>query len=592
MWLGREAEVFVSRGGYGVGVGCSAPDGTPTGGPLLALSSSQTLTVDVVIGTYKLGLLPRLANPVPKDTTITFIETNDGDTQDDFKKDSWLWTPADGSPPVELWLNGCGFTCRFKVTKSGTMTLSGTVGGFLDGHRERVSASSAVIVGQSVPSLTLRADRTDIVLGDTVVLTTESAEPFTVSGYAGPGGGGPILASKIAAGPSLAASELMDTSVVPRAPSASMSLVPNGTPACGPTVTATSCFAVPDVSGEWVVNAMVRGQPIQAKVSVPVKIPRLSIECKQDSPTRLAFVTCSAQIDVPRPFKMTRRKSTTDEQTLVDEPLQAIVNSGEVYPWRGRQAADTKVTMWVEVGGKPLAPATGQFAVAPRTGPEWAPIDNMPIVPPTPERAMGPPKLKAHYPGYYSLLNEQRNYRWASGALGQAFLPAPSMPPVDYVTSGPNRGIAYFTSGLRLTDPEAHIYVTAALFPDDKFWMAQRGGTTSDGHRYCDSDDMGAMRLTVYHHEKGHYRNHRKLLQSPEAQARVEATVQVIALDADGTPSSGTSEMTSLERFREEQFGVVFGEEISGTANDQTHSDDEYKPAAPQCYLRFQGDSK
>lgn len=265
---GAEHEIFVSRGGYGAAVGCNAPDGSRIGGPLYVLSSSQTLTVDILkIGTFKLALTPQLTNLVPRDTTVVFIPGNDGDTQDDFTPDSWQWAPADSSPPVELFPNFCGSVCRQKLTMSGTMTLSGTVGGFLDGHRERVSASSKVIV-QS-PKITLTLSKDSVEAGDTVLVTAtvlyakkDSITKYTFTGKTPPG----PVASRASAG--------SGTRKLTRPPvtSALRSAMSTGMQPCLGTVPApTSCFIVASKSGTITVTAVADSQSISDNKPLVVK---------------------------------------------------------------------------------------------------------------------------------------------------------------------------------------------------------------------------------------------------------------------------------------------------------------------------------
>jgi hypothetical protein len=264
-----------------------------------------------------------------------------------------------------------------------------------------------------------------------------------------------------------------------------------------------------------------------------------------------------------------------------------MVSSGDEYPWRGQQGANTKVTMWAEVNGKVLGQAVGQFDVTPRTGTEWNPIDNWPIAPPAPIPALGPPQIAAAYPSLKRTSEGAVNYGWDEGGPGMTHF-AFATPTADYIARGPNRGIAYYTTGVRLKSPVV-INVAASLFYTDKFYLSQRGGVSPEGNNYCTTDDMGSLHLQVFQHEKGHFRDSRAIMTTADVQAVAESVIGVIALDENDKPTVGTSEMTSLERFAQEQSWTIIDDPM-GVADAQTHSDPKYKTVRPECFMRFPGD--
>jgi len=349
---GAEHEIFVSRGGYGAAVGCNAPDGSRIGGPLYVLSSSQTLAVDIIkIGTFKLAVRPQLANPVPRDTTVVFIPWNDGDTQDDFRTDSWKWTPADGSPAVDLWPNDCGIVCRRQLTSSGTMTLSGTVGGFRDGHRERVSASSDVVVGGN-PKIQLALSQDTVPLGQIVTVTTTitGATDATILGYEYKSV--PIVASRMGAFGTLKSRQTRSGQAGLAPPAAPLRTI-NGvsTPPClGTTPAPATCYVVAEQSGTITVNAQAAGKPISDSKTLTVIRP--SVTCEPTKADRGAeLVTCT-----PKGFAVVGKWTFTPDAGAGDlDPVEEIYNRAGSEPWVGLLVVNgtVKVSGWTTVAAFP-----------------------------------------------------------------------------------------------------------------------------------------------------------------------------------------------------------------------------------------------
>lgn len=139
-----EHKLVAGRQGLFAMVGCNAPNGDRVGGPVFAISGSQTLTLDV------LEVLPFQLFLDPADTSVTAGSDVDFKTRlpvpdGTFRFEEWSWAPESGESRTADWCTGYG-SCLLTVDASGTMTVKGTLGGFVDGHREPYSASAHVKV--------------------------------------------------------------------------------------------------------------------------------------------------------------------------------------------------------------------------------------------------------------------------------------------------------------------------------------------------------------------------------------------------------------------------------------------------------------
>jgi hypothetical protein len=491
---GAEQKVFVSRGGFIAGVGCNAPDGSRIGGPLYNLSSSQTLTVDILkIGTFKLAIIPKLPNPVPRDTTVVFIQSNDGDTQDSFVPDSWNWAPSDGSPAEELFPNFCGIVCRRKLTTSGTMTLSGTVGGFLDGHRERVSATATVTVAGD-PKITMTVSSDTVALGDSVTVSTTitDATKDTVLSYSVSS----ILATRFPSLPTAARSgSVADRSTSARdlGPGARALRTTSAVslPRCVGATAVTQCVVIATQRGPMTiqVQATADGRALTASKTVEVGPPSPHLEVACTSPKRGDDVSCTARVTTGDPTLdppfIVEQRVAKGKGFLIPESPNVIVGAGLAHEWKGPAVAKTEVTFTVRFDDRGKSKTESKkktFDPTTRGWPEFKLLTAGKLT-----KALGP-----------NMTDDLVN-----GKFGLFDFEDPKLDPglATTVPDGPNKDLSYFVTPIAFPDISVS-YVHPGLYGGiNKIGEAWYNDQNNKGSGTCTAKDVNKLRIMAEIHE-------------------------------------------------------------------------------------------
>lgn len=117
----------------------------------------------------------------------------------------------------------------------------------------------------------------------------------------------------------------------------------------------------------------------QASARVTVQAPKLVAICDRDlaaDKTRLAEVTCEAELTENLPYRITERSALADTIPIMDSPLNILVPAGEQNYWYGPRGFNTTAVIFkgtvVVVGNRTIALTSNpaSFAVVPRV---WQP---------------------------------------------------------------------------------------------------------------------------------------------------------------------------------------------------------------------------
>lgn len=202
----------------------------------------------------------------------------------------------------------------------------------------------------------------------------------------------------------------------------------------------------------------------------------------ENSVTRGQTINCIASkdpVDAPGELKVS-------EWTFLDNDGHNIAGpaGSSVLSWSGIMVVGGTVRAVGTMDGNQAA-GTATIQVSPRT--DWriefpaAPAPARSEVLPYPP--ITPPGGKAD--GVFG----RHTYSWAEPRLRGG--------------TGPNRGWYFFRSPPEFREPRIHI--NPGLYPDDPFYRAQNGGTSSSGRRYCDRRFMESARSLVEEHEIQHH---------------------------------------------------------------------------------------
>jgi hypothetical protein len=481
-----------------------------------------------------------------------------------------------------------------------------------------------VTVVQPTIDLTLSADT--VLVGDTVRVTTTTAntENEVMQGYEvntilppDPRNGGgeassvspgqpALLAQAAAGGVGLApdvtaeadAEALVGTSAV-----RSLSAGSGGLPPCGETPTPKLCYIVPTEVGTATVTvtATSNRQPMSASKTLIVT-SGLTLRCPHRV-IRATKITCRARGRA----KVTGWVFQAQAPIFGNQPYKETRPTNQsARTWSGTLVVPGLVMVAGRIHGIDVQ-AFDSIKVVRRTGPEWARLRmDMPPTPPEPMPATvtdptDTSKLFGVYPGVKLAIPGEaahRNYGPTAdvngdhgGGLG-ALHPNP-IPPLstDWVEDGPNRGLAYYTEGLKAAAPGS-IYYAASLAPADSFYELQTSGRVPGTmERYCAAADLDRLRKSVIAHEKGHYLVTRRYGLMKEVQERVESLVDRIALDENGDPFKAPGDtLDSFDKFDAAHFADIYIDPIDKPAAaevDDTTSNAKYPIRRPDCYFRF-----
>ncbi len=396
---------------------------------------------------------------------------------------SWEFVPDDGSPVTPACGDIGPVSCRVTATKSGTVHVKGQANA-----GPYIEAQAIHITVPLKPEIHLAASKTTVAAGDTILITTtfKNASDGRVSQYTynpPSGATGTCVSGRLL----------------------SCKLVPT-----------QSGYIKVKGSGANVINIF-----DSLAITVGTTRPKLTVSCLPAAVVRGTRVSCNASMSDSSSFTLIGWHSTIGALTISDSSVNA---TGTRFEWAGKAVAGTHVAAYSSVEGIADS-AAADFGITRRT--TFTDADQPATSPQM--SARGQPIMLADYPG---LTIDDSRLTLLRGGLGRTLHLFPDYN-LEAVPSGPNARLV-FVSAFTWNKPiagkesvEAGTYISAALFPSDPFYKAQKGGGD-----YCKSADMDLLRSEVHQHELIHYKRLIEMRQQRQLHDIYEGAVR---LSPDGT---------------------------------------------------------